>query len=285
MARSPATEIGTPKAATWRWQGSTFAERCTCRGAGTHVRFAFLAHADGVRVRLLGDFGSSLRCARDRWSGYADLGTPKALLRKARRDHICITTRSARPSIYAAGGGLRGVVDQIFLELVRLGVLRPDDTRIVNSLTVVDQQLGYTTLNGPFWHRASFDGYGEKSDGSEWEPTPTGSNITRGRGWPLLTGERGEFALAAGQDAQNYLDTVDRSRNTSSWLLPEQVWDHQPPAGSSPTFQPGTPTFSATPLAWTHAQFIRLAISLDAGAPVETPQPVACRYHSPLCSQ
>ena len=139
--------------------------------------------------------------------------------------------------------------------------------------------------NGPFWHRASFDGYGEKADGSEWEPTPTGSDITHGRGWPLLTGERGEYALAAGQDAQNDLDTMARSRDTSSWLLPEQVWDHQPPAGTAPQFQPGTPTFSATPLAWTHAQFIRLAVSLDSGAPVETPQPVACRYASPLCDR
>ncbi len=177
----------------------------------------------------------------------------------------------------------RAVVDPSFLELVRLGVLRPDDARIVNSLTVVDQQLGYSTPNGPFWHRASFDGYGEKADGSEWEPTDTGSGITHGRGWPLLTGERGEYQLAAGATAQNELDTIARSRDKSSWLLPEQVWDHQPPAGTGPDFQPGEPTFSATPLAWTHAQYIRLAWSIDSGAPVETPQSVACRYSSPLC--
>jgi glucoamylase len=177
----------------------------------------------------------------------------------------------------------RAVVDPSFLELVRLGVLRPDDPRILNSLTVVDEQLGYSTPNGPFWHRASFDGYGEKADGSEWEPTDTGSAITHGRGWPLLTGERGEYQLAAGEGAQNDLDTIARSRDKSSWLLPEQVWDHQPPAGTGPDFQPGEPTFSATPLAWTHAQFIRLAWSIDAGAPVETPQSVACRYSSPLC--
>ncbi len=177
----------------------------------------------------------------------------------------------------------RAVVDPSFLELVRLGVLRPDDARIVNSLTVVDQQLGYSTPNGPFWHRASFDGYGEKADGSEWEPTDTGSGITHGRGWPLLTGERGEYQLAAGATAQNELDTIARSRDKSSWLLPEQVWDHQPPAGTGPDFQPGEPTFSATPLAWTHAQYIRLAWSTDSGAPVETPQSVACRYSSPLC--
>jgi glucoamylase len=177
----------------------------------------------------------------------------------------------------------RKVLDPSFLELVRLGVLRPDDPRVLNTLTLVDQYLGYSTPNGPFWHRASFDGYGEKADGSQWEPTPTGSGITHGRGWPLLTGERGEYQLAAGSDAQNYLDTMARSADNASWLLPEQVWDHQSPAGTGLDFQPGEPTFSATPLAWTHAQFIRLAWSIDKGAPVETPQQVACRYSSPIC--
>jgi glucoamylase len=177
----------------------------------------------------------------------------------------------------------RKVLDPSFLELVRLGVLRPDDPRVLNTLTLVDQYLGYSTPNGPFWHRASFDGYGEEADGSQWQPTPTGSGITHGRGWPLLTGERGEYQLAAGSDAQNYLDTMARSADNTSWLLPEQVWDHQPPAGTGPDFQPGEPTFSATPLAWTHAQFIRLAWSIDNGAPIETPQQVACRYSSPIC--
>jgi glucoamylase len=179
----------------------------------------------------------------------------------------------------------RKVLDPSFLELVRLGVLRPDARDIVNTVHLVDHQLGYTTPNGPFWHRASYDGYGEKADGSQWEPTPTGSGITHGRGWPLLTGERGEYELAAGASAQNDLDTMARSADNDSELLPEQVWDHQPPSGSKPRFRPGEPTFSATPLAWTHAQFIRLAWSIDNGAPVETPQPVACRYSSPLCGR
>jgi glucoamylase len=75
-----------------------------------------------------------------------------------------------------------------------------------------------------------------------------------------------------------------RSGDDQTFLLPEQVWDHhQPPSGSG--LQPGEPTFSATPLAWTHAQFIRLAWSIDAGAPVETPQSVACRYSSPICGR
>ena len=59
-------------------------------------------------------------------------------------------------------------------------------------------------------------------------------------------------------------------------MLPEQVWDDHPPAPAAA--QPGTPTFSATPLGWTHAQLIRLAWSIDAGHPVEQPQIVADRY-------
>jgi glucoamylase len=56
-------------------------------------------------------------------------------------------------------------------------------------------------------------------------------------------------------------------------MLPEQVWDGQPPG-----FPAGTGTGSATPLGWTHAQFVRLAWSIDAGRPVERPAVVACRY-------
>lgn len=179
----------------------------------------------------------------------------------------------------------RRILDPSFLELVRLGVLSPADQNVRNSLRLVDATLGYTTPNGPFWHRASFDGYGEQRSGAQWEPTDPGSRLTIGRGWPLLTGERGEYRLAAGLPAQRYLDTMARSADDASYLLPEQVWDDQPPSGRSPRYQPGEPTRSATPLAWTHAQFIRLAASLDAGSPVETPQVVACRYHSPVCAR
>jgi len=60
-------------------------------------------------------------------------------------------------------------------------------------------------------------------------------------------------------------------------VIPEQVWDGRPPTGR-PGFPAGEPTFSATPLAWSHAQFVRLAHSIDAGRPVEQPAIVACRY-------
>ena len=179
----------------------------------------------------------------------------------------------------------RKVVDPSFLDLVRLGVKRADDPVIRNSLTVVDAQLSYVTRNGRFWHRASFDGYGEKRDGTQWEVTAAGSDITQGRGWPLLGGERGEYALTDGDSAaaQELLDTMGRAAADDSHLMSEQVWDDQEPSGTD-GFTPGEPTFSAMPLAWTHAQFLRLAANIDAGHDVETPQVVACRYDSEACT-
>ncbi|AGL17143.1 glycoside hydrolase family 15 protein [Actinoplanes sp. N902-109] len=171
----------------------------------------------------------------------------------------------------------RRVVDPSFLDLVRLGVLPPDDPAVVNSTHVVDAQLGVPTARGFFWHRASFDGYGEKLDGSQWDyGFPDDSLITRGRAWPLLNGERGEYDLARGHvgAARAQLATMARSAGPGS-LLPEQVWDNQGPG------VPGTPTFSATPLAWTHAQYVRLAVDTAAGRVLEQPAVVAKRYLRP----
>jgi glucoamylase len=163
------------------------------------------------------------------------------------------------------------VVDPGFLELVRLGVLPATDADVRNSLTVVDAQLAA----GPFWHRASFDGYGEQADGSQWDyPLPADSRITRGRAWPLLNGERGEYLVAAGSRgaARAQLRTLASAAGPSR-MLPEQVWDQYPP--NRPL---GAPSTSATPLAWTHAQYLRLAADLAAGRVLEQPAAVAGRY-------
>jgi glucoamylase len=63
----------------------------------------------------------------------------------------------------------------------------------------------------------------------------------------------------------------------SGGLLAEQVWDNSPPAGG-PGFAPGTSTLSATPLGWTHGQYIRLAWSIQDHRSISTPTIVACRY-------
>jgi glucoamylase len=173
----------------------------------------------------------------------------------------------------------RAVVDPSFLELVRLGVKPANDPVIRNTLAVIDKQLATTTPAGQFWHRFTNDGYGERADGGPWnvnQPTP---HRTYGRLWPILTGERGEYDLLVG-DTHSVTQALNAIAATagSARLLPEQVWDDRPPAPDHA--HPGTATTSATPLAWTHAQYIRLAWSIDIGHPVEQPTALTCRYTS-----
>jgi len=146
---------------------------------------------------------------------------------------------------------------------------------IVNSLAV-GESLGVDTPSGRVYHRFTFDGYGETDAGGDWTIFPEGeqSAQTHGRLWPLLTGERGEYELLAGRSATTHLQTIANTAN-DGLMLPEQVWDKGPEAGEN--------TRSATPLAWTHAQFVRLAWSIAAGEPIERPAVVACRYTGQDC--
>src|SRR5947209_10691229 len=79
------------------------------------------------------------------------------------------------------------------LQLARFGLRADDDPRIVNTVKVIDQACKVETPHGPSWHRYTFDGYGEHADGSPFNGTGIG------RAWPLLTGERGHYELAAGR--------------------------------------------------------------------------------------
>ena len=179
----------------------------------------------------------------------------------------------------------RKITDPSFLELVRLGVKPASSPTIRNSLGVVDGQLGVDTPNGRFWHRYNFDGYGEKKDGSNWDinqPINPGEdwidNSTIGRIWPIFAGERGEYELAAGDRAaaRGRLASMAATAGPGH-MIAEQVWDQFPPSGSA-GFPRGEATLSASPLAWSHAQLVRLAWSIDAGRPVEQPSIVARRY-------
>ena len=159
---------------------------------------------------------------------------------------------------------------------MRLGVKRSTTRRCCNTLQVVDEQLGVDTPNGTFWHRFNFDGYGETATGGPWDITEPDTFTTFGRIWPIFAGERGEYELLAGRPAADQLAAMAGAAN-EGWMIPEQVWDENPPSGQ-PGFPRGEGTFSATPLAWSHAQFVRLAWSIEAGRPVEQPSIVACRY-------
>jgi glucoamylase len=172
----------------------------------------------------------------------------------------------------------REVVDSSFLELVRFGIKPADDKVIINSLKVVDTQLSVTTSTGKFWHRYNSDGYGETSTGTPWDGPPADSGTTHGRLWPIFAGERGEYEIAASNPSAAQTDLAAMANTASEGdLLPEQVWDNEPPSGQS-GFASGAGTASATPLAWAHAQFIRLAFDLTAGRLLEQPSVVAERY-------
>ena len=79
------------------------------------------------------------------------------------------------------------------LALVRFGLARPDDPRIVNTVKVIDRLLRVELPQGPGFRRYNEDGYGEHEDGSPFDGTGIG------RAWPLLTAERAHYELAAGR--------------------------------------------------------------------------------------
>ncbi len=239
---------------------------------------ADVAEANGDAERA-----ASYRALADSWQQQVESWTATTTGPYSEDPYYLRITKDANPddgSTYGLGDNFprpvdeREIVDNSFLGLVLFGVKQWDDPVIRNSLAVGDKMI-----QGPagFWHRFTFDGYGETREGDDWNIFPTAQNQTLGRSWPLLTGERGEYELIAGQDAAPRLATMAGTAN-DGLMLPEQVWDGRP--GGKPA---GTGTRSATPLAWTHAQFVRLAWSIDKGEPVERPSVVACRYQGTDC--
>jgi glucoamylase len=164
------------------------------------------------------------------------------------------------------------VIDAGFLELVRLGVKAANDRSVVDSLALVDRTIKVNTPAGEAWYRYNNDAYGETATGGDFD----GRNGI-GRLWTLLTGERGEYEVAAGDlsAARKRLDAMARFAN-DGLMIPEQVWDRA--EVPKPQFRFGAGTGSATPLAWSMAQFIRLAINIKSGRNLETPAVVADRY-------
>jgi glucoamylase len=174
-----------------------------------------------------------------------------------------------------SGGGTfdeREIVDAGFLELVRLGIKAADDPLILKSLSIIDKLIKGETPAGAGWYRYNHDAYGERPDGKPYD----GKNGV-GRLWTLLTGERGEYELARGDSrvAHGYLATMISFANEGR-MIPEQVWDRSDSQGLP--FRFGSGTGSATPLAWSMAQFIRLAMNIKAGRNLDTPPIVADRY-------
>jgi glucoamylase len=163
------------------------------------------------------------------------------------------------------------IVSPDALALVRFGLRAADDPRIVDTVKVIDAHLRCELPQGPVWYRYTGDGYGEHPDGRPFDGTG------RGRPWPLLTGERAHYELAAGNAAAaaSLLATLEASAG-SGGLIPEQVWD-QPDISERELFR-GRPSGSAMPLVWAHSEHIKLLRSLRDGKVFDLPPQGVKRY-------
>jgi glucoamylase len=186
-------------------------------------------------------------------------------------------------------------LDTSFLELVRYGVRSPTDPVILASVAAVDDEtlpddfrirydfhFAGSSQTYPGWRRYSDDGYGEDSKtganfGAETEDRLESdvdghqSPNQRGRVWPIFTGERGHYELAAAIAKQGDHADIEPLRATyvkamelfanQGMMIPEQIWDG---VGANPNnrFSPGAGTDCATPLSWSHAEYIKLLRSL-----------------------
>src|ERR1700728_2937880 len=193
------------------------------------------------------------------------------------------------------------VIDGGFQELVRLGEISANEPVVKNSLSVLDNTISVKTPSGTGYYRygtnaaaGSADGYGDCStvnsqtscttDGEPWPTTDTGT----GHLWPVLSGERGESAIAEGDSSQasSMLSFMINSASGEG-LVAEQGWEDPDlaasPYGSDPTtasigFTDGQAAGSASPLTWAQAQELRLIVDLGAGKDTDTPAITTARY-------
>lgn len=157
------------------------------------------------------------------------------------------------------------------LALVRYGLRKADDQRILNTIKVLDATLKLDTTLGPLWYRYNRDGYGEHTDGSPFNGTGIG------RPWPLLTGERAHYEIAAGnfEYAETLMKTMENYANETG-LFPEQIWDSEniPKYG----LYLGKPSGGAMPLVWAHSEYIKLCRSLNSKKIFDQPSQTVERY-------
>lgn len=197
------------------------------------------------------------------------LPVPRGAVEPAGGKDRAVLTLANRPPGKRYSFPAAAIVDQGFLELVRYGIRRAQDPIILESVRAVDALLKVNTPYGPCWRRYNHDGYGQKDDGSAY------TGWGRGRAWPLLTGERAHYELAAGRPVDALIQTMERLAHGVG-MLPEQVWDF---ADLPQQFlQFGRPTGSAMPLMWAHSEYVKLLRSRQDGQVYDRLPQVAERY-------
>ena len=156
---------------------------------------------------------------------------------------------------------------------MRYGVRRADDPLIVDSLKVVDAVLKRGLPQGPGWLRYNWDGYGQRPDGGPFQ------GWGKGRVWPLLTGERAHYELAAGNDIAPLIRTYERFAT----MRPDDAGAGVGRAESARCCAcvMGQPAGSAVPLVWAHAEYLKLLRSAVDGKVFDRIDPVYARYCEP----
>jgi glucoamylase len=251
---------------------------------------ALLAAADAADRAGEADGAGSLRATADAWNAqlerwtyvrdtplaaeldlggyYVRIGTlDRADAASPRDGFVPIKNRGAG----AVDLPMQQIVSPDALALVRFGLRAADDPRITDTVRAIDATLRTETARGVVWHRYTFDGYGEHDDGGPFDGTGVG------RGWPLLTGERAHFELAAGRLDRARALCGDLERLASDeGLFPEQTWD----VADVPARElwNGRPAGSAMPLVWAHAEYLKLRRSLRDGRVFDEPPQTVARY-------
>jgi len=163
-------------------------------------------------------------------------------------DHSQVTIRDREPGQRSDFPACE-IVDAGFHELVRYGIRSAHDPLIEDSVRVVDAILRTDFACGPSLRRYNYDGYGQKDDGSPFQFWGVG------RAWPLLTGERAHYELAAGRNIRPYISALE---HFCEWRRPLTGTGLGPRRLPAALLFRGKSACNAMPLMWAHSEYLKL---------------------------
>ncbi len=180
----------------------------------------------------------------------------------------------------AGSHGERYIIDGGFTELVRMGVMSPQDWTILETFPEYDDILHqFIPGKGDAWFRYNYDSYGEDNNGANF------NGIGRGRLWPIFTAERGIYEISKssnGTAGRPYLLSL-KAFSSQAGFIPEQVWNINATNNANwetltPVSKvPGTATHSMRPLSWAMGEYINLVAAMNQGKN-DAPSIVCERY-------